>query len=85
MLNETEDLSLNPPSEIRVGKLDTIENVRAEMAKLYRAARRASGINPDAATAAKLAYLLNHISRSIEGADLEKRIIELERMIRNEP
>jgi len=71
---------LEPTSPVvKVGKLDTIEAVRNEMARLYRSARKASGPEPDAATASKLAYLLNHIAKSIESAELEKRIEALER------
>jgi hypothetical protein len=81
-MSKIDDLDQDYPSpEIRVGKLDTIEAVRNEMAKLYRAARKSSGTELDAATAAKLAYLLNHIAKSIEGAELEKRISELEKRI----
>lgn len=69
---------LNDNHGIRVGRLDTIESIRNEMARLYRASRRAAGAEPEPAIAAKLAYLLNHIAKSIEGADLEKRIKLLE-------
>lgn len=64
---------------VKVGKLNTIGAVRTEMARLYRSARKAAGPSPDAATASKLAYLLNHIAKSIEGTELEKRIEALER------
>lgn len=67
------------PQGVRVGRLDTLEDVRRELGRLYRAARRASGAEPDAATAAKLAYLLQAVGRTIEGSDLEKRVMELER------
>jgi len=66
-------------SEVRIGRLDTIKEIRNELARLYRSARKAAGTKPDAATASKLAYLLNHIAKSIEGTELEKRISELEK------
>lgn len=68
-----------PIKEIKVGKLNTLEDIRNEMARLYRSARKTSGVQVDANTAAKLAYLLNHIAKSIEGAELEQRISELEK------
>ncbi|MDA8259212.1 MAG: hypothetical protein M0Z99_26830 [Betaproteobacteria bacterium] len=78
------DSSETPPQGIRVGKLDTLEDVRRELGRLYRAARRASGAEPDAATAAKLAYLLQAVGRTIEGGELERRVMELERKTRRE-
>lgn len=65
----------------RVGKLDTLEGVRNELGRLYRAARRRSGAEPDAATAAKLAYLLVQVGRTIEGTELERRLAELEQRL----
>jgi hypothetical protein len=65
--------------QVRVGKLDTLEAVRRELGRLYRAARRTAGPDPDAATASRLAYLLVQIGRSIEGTELEQRIATLER------
>lgn len=58
--------------------MDTIEGVRNEIARLYRATRKSIGDDLDAQSAEKLAYLLNCIARSIEGAELEKRIETLE-------
>jgi hypothetical protein len=79
-LDETVPVS-NIESEIRVGKLNTLEDVRNELARLYRAARKAAGPLPDAATAARLGYLLSTIGRSLEGVELEKRIEELEKKL----
>ncbi len=81
-MNETSNLGTAPHSpEVRVGKLNTIENIRNELARLYRIARKTEGANINASTASKLAYLLHHIARSIEGAELEKRISDLEKRI----
>lgn len=65
-------------SVIRVGSLDTIAAVRTECARLYRAARRASGPEPDAQTAGRLTYILQAIARTIEGSELEARVAALE-------
>lgn len=70
------------PVSVRVGKLDTLEGVRRELGKLYRAARRTAGPGPDAATAAKLAYLLQAIGRALDGSELERRVQALERSSR---
>jgi hypothetical protein len=85
-MNNFGNLDVNTPvelseHEVRVGKLNSLEDIRNELARLYRAARKAAGPLPDAATAAKLAYLLNTIGRSLEGAELEKRIDQLERAL----
>jgi hypothetical protein len=78
-LMDSKELHESPSlPDVRVGKLDTLSALRDEMARLYRAARRTSGVNPDAATAAKLAYLLTCIGRSLEGSEIERRIQELE-------
>lgn len=74
----------SPPMP-RVGKLDTLEDVRKELGRLYRAARRKSGPEPDAAIAAKLAYLLQAVGRTIEGSEMEKRVSNLEKKLRGKP
>jgi hypothetical protein len=50
--------------------------VRRELARLYREAR-ASGM--DVGDASKLANILQILGRMIEGAELERRLGELER------
>lgn len=75
------DSGETPTQAVRVGRLDTLEDLRREMGRLYRAARRTAGAEPDAAVASKLAYLLSQIGRNIEGAALEQRVIELERRL----
>jgi hypothetical protein len=57
-------------------RLDSIAGVRRELARLYREAR-ASGM--DVGDASKLANILQILGRMIEGAELERRLGELER------
>lgn len=80
-MSKSRQISQTPPG-VRVGPLETAADVRRELGRLYRAARQCSGPAPDAATAAKLGYLLQVIGRSIEGCELERRIIELESNVR---
>jgi hypothetical protein len=72
-----------PPSrkKVVVGALNSISDVRDELARLYRSARKHAGNELDASVATKLAYLLQCIGRSLEGSELEKRIHELERRL----
>lgn len=56
-------------------KLDTIDDVRREMAKVYRESR-SQVIDP--VTGTKLVWMLQSVARVIEGSDLEKRIEALE-------
>ena len=56
-------------------KLDSINDVKREMAKVYREAR--SGL-VDVQDATKLTWCLQAVAKVIEGSDLEKRIEALE-------
>ena len=56
-------------------KLDSISDVKREMAKCYREAR--SGLL-DVQDATKLTWCLQAVAKVIEGSDLEKRIEILE-------
>ncbi len=56
-------------------QLDTMNDVKREMAKVYRECR--SEIL-DAQTGTKLTWMLQGIAKVIEGSDLEKRIEVLE-------
>ncbi len=56
-------------------KLDNMQDVRREMAKVYRESR-SELIDPAAAT--KLVWMLQAVGKVIEGSDLEKRIEALE-------
>ncbi|MGZ5054444.1 MAG: hypothetical protein ACXWAT_05805 [Methylobacter sp.] len=60
-------------------KLDTLQDVKREMAKLYRESR--SGVL-DVQDATKMTWMLQAVGKVIEGSDLEKRIEVLEK--RNE-
>lgn len=68
--------NLPPPKGQRYRvKLDTMQDIRREMAKLYRESR--SGML-EVQEATKLTWCLQAIGRVIEGSDLEKRIEALE-------
>lgn len=56
-------------------KLDTMQDVKREMAKVYRESR-SELLDPAAAT--KLVWILQAVGKVIEGSDLEKRIEALE-------
>jgi hypothetical protein len=56
-------------------KLETVKDVRRELARIYREARRGE-LKPETAT--KLAFLLDLTSRMIERSELEARIEALE-------
>ena len=56
-------------------KLDTMQDVKREMAKVYREAR--SGL-VDVQDATKLTWCLQAVGKVIESSDLEKRIEALE-------
>jgi len=62
------------PSRLRL-PLASIEDVRRELARLYREAK--SG-RRDVQDASRLAHILGALGRMIEGADLERRIAALE-------
>jgi len=60
---------------MRFGRLDTLGGIITEMGRLYRSARRDE---LPAVDASRLAYLLSQLRRSIEGADIERRLATLE-------
>lgn len=73
-----------PPSARRI-RLETADQVRVEMARVYRDVR-AGKLAPDLGT--KLIYILTQIARVTDPAALERRLIALEdelRKTRNEP
>lgn len=72
----------SPPTPIsRPGALNTLARVREELAKLYRDARTGQ---LKVADASKLAHVLQILAKLIEGSELEKKVLELERIVRNE-
>jgi hypothetical protein len=71
---EVDDIPAHERRRYRA-KLDTLQDVRREMAKVYREAR--SGL-VDVQDATKLTWCLQAVGKVIEGSDLEKRIESLE-------
>jgi hypothetical protein len=63
-------------------RLDSLDRVRREMAKLYRAAayERTRDVND----ASKLGHLLTMIARILEASDLERRVVALEQQARQD-
>ncbi|WP_256327741.1 hypothetical protein [Nitrosospira sp. Nl5] len=57
-------------------KLNALEDVRREMARVYREAR---GGTMDTSEAGRLAYILSGIGKLIEATDIEKRLQQMER------
>jgi hypothetical protein len=68
----------SPHKKPNVGRLSTLTSVRQEMARVYREARHGK---ISAQEAGRFAFILSVIGKLIEGADLEKRITEVERRI----
>ena len=61
-----------PPRRIL---LSTLENVRREMARVYR---NVDAQHIDSGEGSRRIYMLSQIGKLIEGADIESRIFELE-------
>ena len=59
-------------------KLNALEDVRREMASVYREAR---GGRMDTSEAGRLAYILSSIGKLIEATEIEKRLEQLERRL----
>ena len=57
-------------------KLNTLEDLRRETARVYRDARAGT---IDVSEAARLTYILIGIGKFIEASDLEKRLSQMER------
>lgn len=72
---EVEALPLAKGTRYRC-KLDSMQDIKREMAKLYREARSGS---IDIQDATKLTWCLQAVTKVIEGSDLEKRIEILEK------
>ena len=69
---EYRDVALPTPSRI---DLKSIDDVRLELARLYREMRAGTILTADGT---RLAYVLTQIGKLIELHDIEKRIEELE-------
>lgn len=68
----------DPPSPRQRLPLRSAEDVRRELARLYREAR---GKRIEVADASRLANILQILGRLIETSDLEARVIEVERLL----
>ncbi len=66
--------SAAPPSRVRC-KLNTVDDVKAEMARLYREGKSGARSVSDVS---RLANVLSLMGRLIEGADFEARMAALE-------
>lgn len=63
-------------------KLDTLTDVRDEMARVYRAV---CGGRLEIKAGQGMVYMLGQIGKATEGADLEIRIAELEERMKGQP
>ena len=70
------------PPAIRVGRLDTADRVRRELARVYKDARCR---RIEAGDASKLASVLGLIVRIVETSDIERRLDALEARIADRP
>jgi hypothetical protein len=61
--------------QIRVGPLQTVGNIKTELGRVYRAARKGT---IDVTDASKLAQILNILRYCIEASDIEERLMALE-------
>ena len=66
--------SASPPSRVRC-KLNTLDDIQVEMARIYREAKAGTRSVSDVT---KLAYVLSLKARMIEGADFERRMAIVE-------
>lgn len=80
--SRTDAASEQEPSPRVRCPLNTINNVKAELARLYREGK--SG-RRDVNEVSKLANVLSILGRLIEGADLERRMAEIEERQAREP
>jgi hypothetical protein len=74
-IDGTSGTSTPTPSKI---KLYALEDVRREMASVYREARAG---RMDASEAGRLAYILTGIGKLIEATEIEKRLSQMERKL----
>lgn len=69
-----------PPGRLRT-RLSTLDDVKKEMAKLYREARVKKVESQDAS---RLANMLSILGRLIEGSEIQQQIDELKRALERE-
>jgi hypothetical protein len=70
--------TVSPPP--RIGSLTTVRNVREELARVYKDARRGVIETQDAS---RLAFILMTLFRVIEGGELEERMNKLEQAVKS--
>jgi hypothetical protein len=63
---------------VKIGRLNSIDGVVAEMARIYRESRRNE---LDSSTAYRLAAILRDIGKTIETSELERRLNEIEQAL----
>jgi hypothetical protein len=68
--------------KIRIGRLNTLGEVAAELGRLYRQARRGGVPTADAS---RLATILSALRECLKASDMEQRINELEALLSAEP
>jgi hypothetical protein len=78
-----DDDDLAPPTPARASaeprlRLDSLQRVRREMARLYVEGKRGKR---DVSDVSKLAHVLALIGRIVEGSELERRLEELEQKV----
>jgi hypothetical protein len=76
--NPRADEPLRVGAPVRVPRLDEPAAIRAELARLYREARRRHGRYPDAMTAQRLANVLAAVRQALEIEELARRLAALE-------
>ena len=64
--------------QVRVGRLNSITEIKQELVRIYRIARRNAGTDLDVQAVSKLATILGGIGKAIESSELDKRIERLE-------
>lgn len=74
-----------PYPTLRVGKLDSLSDVRGELGKLYRQARINAGDGVMPADASKLAHILSRVGELIKNGELETRLMEIEKRLGIKP
>jgi hypothetical protein len=77
-----QDKSLDPTPRLSRVRLDSVERVRRELARIYVEAREG---RRDVQDASRLANMLSLLARMIEGASFEERLAAVERAQAGEP
>ncbi len=77
--NNTGDSTLAIGTAVRVARLSDLVSIRAELARLYREARRRHGRFPDALVAQRLANVLGGVRDLVELEGIEARLVALEK------